>query len=238
MSTHSTPLTDVPSDMAVDAQAGHIKAEASPSAEVKAEDEGHQTTPETEEGPADTPVTETPKTPHAAKRSAAESTEDGSPVKKTKGRASPKTATPARQRRAPVKAPSTARMIATSVDQLSSEDRLLLNMKDEGKSWKEIGEAWKMITGVAPAKSTLPNRYARLRANITTMTETDQQNLLTAKTYVEQKQEQEKWEQIAQRMQELGSSEKFSTTILQKQFQKMEVARAQAEANPFEDVAE
>lgn len=133
---------------------------------------------------------------------------------------------------------NSGRAIATSKDELSAEDRLLLSMKDQGKSWKEIGEAWAAITGTAPAKSTLPNRYARLRANITTMSEADQQNLIEAKAYVEQKQEQEKWEQIAQRMQELGSAEKFSITVLQKQLQKMEVAKAQTPVNPFEDVAE
>ncbi|OJD34389.1 uncharacterized protein BKCO1_23000123 [Diplodia corticola] len=233
MSNRSTPLSDVPADtMDADTQAAGIKVE------IKTEDVDHQTALEPGEGRAGTPVTVTPNTPPSAKRAATESADEGSTVKKTKGRASPKSSTPARQRKAPVKTPSSGRTIATSVDQLSSEDRLLLNMKDQGKSWKEIGEAWKVITGIEPAKSTLPNRYARLRANITTMSETDQQLLLTAKAFVEQKQEQEKWEQIAQRMQELGSAEKFSVTVLQKQFQKMEAARAQPPVNPFEDIAE
>lgn len=133
---------------------------------------------------------------------------------------------------------SSARSIATSMDELSAEDRLLLNMKDQGKSWKEIGEAWKAATGVAPAKSTLPNRYARLRANITSMSDVDQQNLAAAKAMVEQAFEAKKWEQIAEKMTELGSAERFSTNVLQKQFSKMEAAKAEASVNPFEDVEE
>ncbi|KAF4533816.1 uncharacterized protein LTHEOB_3429 [Lasiodiplodia theobromae] len=233
MSARSSPLSDVPADMDADDKTGVIKNEASLDAEVKLEEVDGQKTPES--NPFETPVPATPKTP---KRSAPETAGDESPVKKTKGRASPKGNTPARQRKAPTKTPNSGRAIATSKDELSAEDRLLLSMKDQGKSWKEIGEAWAAVTGTAPAKSTLPNRYARLRANITTMSEADQQNLIEAKAYVEQKQEQEKWEQIAQRMQELGSAEKFSITVLQKQLQKMEVAKAQTPVNPFEDVAE
>lgn len=125
------------------------------------------------------------------------------------------------------------------MDELSSEDRLLLNMKDQGKSWKEIGEAWQAATGIAPAKSTLPNRYARLRANITTMSEADQRHLVAAKAAVEAEFEVSKWERIAQKMQELGSAEKFSSNVLQKQLAKMQVTQvAQPAEDPLDEVAE
>ncbi|EKG14130.1 hypothetical protein MPH_08703, partial [Macrophomina phaseolina MS6] len=103
-------------------------------------------------------------------------------------------------------------------------------MKDQGKSWKDIAEVWKNATGVTPAKSSLPNRYARLRANITTMSEMDQNNLLTAKADVESAFEASKWERISQRMQDPGTTKKYSVSVLQKQLQKIGTAANKAQS--------
>ncbi|KAH7052052.1 hypothetical protein B0J12DRAFT_61793 [Macrophomina phaseolina] len=203
---------------------------------VKTEDSDRPETPESATAATNgsipaTPIT--PKTPGSAKRAANDGDENDSPPmkkKKKKGRASPKVPATPRQRKAPTKTPSSARSIATTTDELSTEDRLLLSMKDQGKSWKDIAEVWKNATGVTPAKSSLPNRYARLRANITTMSEMDQNNLLTAKADVESAFEASKWERISQRMQDLGTTKKYSVSVLQKQLQKIGTAANKAQS--------
>lgn len=57
--------------------------------------------------------------------------------------------------------------IGTSKDQLSHEDKVLVQMKQDGKGWPEIRDKWKEMTGKTVAGSTLPNRYARIIANLT-----------------------------------------------------------------------
>ncbi|KAL1615509.1 hypothetical protein SLS56_011797 [Neofusicoccum ribis] len=239
MSEGSSPLSDMPASMDANNQdAAGTKTESSlptTAADVKVET---PTTPDAEDTTAETPVPTTPNTPISTKRAASPNGENGSPAKKTKGRASPKKVTPARQRKAPNKTPTSARAIAATIEELSTEDRLLLSMKDQGKSWKEINDAWKAATGVEVAKSTLPNRYARLRANITSMSESDQQNLVKAKQLVEEQFEQQKWESISQKMQELGTAEKFSTSVLQKQLQKMGTTKIHTPEDPLDNVEE
>lgn len=66
---------------------------------------------------------------------------------------------------------------------------------------------WEMITGKKPAKSTLPNRYARLKANIEAVKEDDKPKLFEAKKTVEERFEREKWNQIAAAMKELGTDD-------------------------------
>lgn len=57
--------------------------------------------------------------------------------------------------------------IGTSKDDLSNEDKVLVQMKQDGKTWPEIREKWKEMTGKIVGGSTLPNRYARIIANLT-----------------------------------------------------------------------
>ena len=54
--------------------------------------------------------------------------------------------------------------LPTSFETAAERDKLLWRMKEEGNSWKDIGDAIKDLTGVEPAYSTLPNRYKRLKA--------------------------------------------------------------------------
>jgi hypothetical protein len=56
--------------------------------------------------------------------------------------------------------------IATSKDQLSEEDKMMIQWKKDGKGWPEIRKKWGEMTGKSPGNSTLPNRYKRLMANI------------------------------------------------------------------------
>ena len=51
----------------------------------------------------------------------------------------------------------------------SDADKMLFTMREEGRPWPEICEAWKTMTGEDPKPSTLPNRYPRLKANFMTL---------------------------------------------------------------------
>jgi hypothetical protein len=57
--------------------------------------------------------------------------------------------------------------IATSKDQLTEEDRMMIQWRKDGKGWPDIREKWKDMTGKTVAGSTLPNRYSRIMANLT-----------------------------------------------------------------------
>ncbi|OBT72338.1 hypothetical protein VF21_09459 [Pseudogymnoascus sp. 05NY08] len=74
--------------------------------------------------------------------------------------------------------------IGASKDQLSHEDQVLLQMKKDGKSWPEIREKWKEMTGKTVGGSTLPNRYARIMANLTDWKDGDIERMLFANAKV------------------------------------------------------
>ncbi|KAK7539425.1 uncharacterized protein J3D65DRAFT_675579 [Phyllosticta citribraziliensis] len=170
----------------------------------------------------------------SVKRSASDVDERvASPAKRTKGRLTPEPTeedllTPARQRKPPKKNPSTPKTIGASLDQLDPLDLKLVQMKDSGYGWKDIGKMWTEATGEVTAKSTLPNRYARIKANIMTLPEDEQRKLVEAIAWVEEDYEKTKWERISQRMQEQGVETKYAISILQKQYQKMMAAAAPA----------
>lgn len=170
-----------------------------------------------------TPVTpKAPRTPKSgSKRSAAnedgENDVDVTPTKKAKPR---KGDTTPRQRKTSGK-PMGSNKIATSVEELSVQDRLLLTMKDAGKSWSDIIAAWKDATGDTPGKSTLPNRYARLKANITQMKQEDQEILLIAYKKVHEKFERDKWDLIKKTMEDDGADNSYTTATIQKQYKKL-----------------
>ncbi|EON69212.1 hypothetical protein W97_08471 [Coniosporium apollinis CBS 100218] len=170
-----------------------------------------------EDTPAAIPVTPKKRASVSKKKDDEADDDDESPKKKTKG-------TP-RQRKAPAAKPAESTAIATSVDELSQADKVLLKMKEEGKPWAEINDMWEMITGKKPAKSTLPNRYARLKANIEAVKEDDKPKLFEAKKTVEERFEREKWNQIAAAMKELGTDD-YTGAFLQKQFKKLQDAGA------------
>lgn len=173
-----------------------------------------------------TPITpktpRTPKTPKSGSKRSATNVEGENDVNITptkKARAKKDDTTP-RQRKASGK-PMGSSKIATSVEELSVQDRLLLTMKDAGKSWSEIIAAWKNATGETPGKSTLPNRYARLKANITQMKPEDQDILLIAYRKVYEKFERDKWELIKRTMEEDGADNSYSAATIQKQYKKL-----------------
>lgn len=71
-----------------------------------------------------------------------------------------------RKRAAPKKLIS-ARNISRSWKTATPADKMLMKMKEKGCDWLEIRKAWQEITGEWPATSTLPNRYQRIKNNLT-----------------------------------------------------------------------
>lgn len=95
-----------------------------------------------------------PAAPKSKKRNApAADSDDGGAVDEV--------ASPKKRRAAPT---VKARKVAASYDEADEADKMLWDYRHEGKSWPEIKQAWKDITGEETASSTLPNRLDRLKA--------------------------------------------------------------------------
>jgi len=81
---------------------------------------------------------------------------------------------------------------------------MLIALRDAGKGWTEIRVEWEKMTGERTGNSTLPNRYSRLKSNLTIIKEEDNQKLLEAKQEVEATFEKDKWSMIAQNVAQRG----------------------------------
>lgn len=57
-------------------------------------------------------------------------------------------------------------IIPSCWEEASAADRMLVTMRGQGTEWGKIRELWKDITGQDTAKSTLPVRYTRIKANL------------------------------------------------------------------------
>ncbi|KAI9786296.1 MAG: hypothetical protein M1835_003102 [Candelina submexicana] len=139
-----------------------------------------------------------------------------------------------RKRRAPTKPQTAGRSISTNLEDASKEDKMLISMKDNGKTWAEIRKAWKEMTGEDTGNSTLPNRYNRLKANLATFKEEDESKLLTAKAEVEKTNELEFWGKVGVAMEAAGA-EKYPIKALEKKFKELQKKPPRSPANAAED---
>lgn len=73
------------------------------------------------------------------------------------------------RQRAVAKNHISARDISRSWKTANPADKMLMKMKERGCDWLEIRKAWQELTGEWPAQSTLPNRYTRVKDNLTRM---------------------------------------------------------------------
>lgn len=71
------------------------------------------------------------------------------------------------RKRAAPKNPISARNISRSWKTATAADKMLMKMKEKGCDWLEIRKKWQELTGEWPATSTLPNRYQRIKNNLT-----------------------------------------------------------------------
>ena len=69
--------------------------------------------------------------------------------------------------------------IPTSWAEVGEADNKLIQMKDKGCSWEAIRKMWKEMTGQGVAPSTLPNRYNRVKANLTVLQDSEVSRLRT-----------------------------------------------------------
>lgn len=66
------------------------------------------------------------------------------------------------------------RELSTTMEGASAADKMLIHWKEvEKKTWAEIRESWKVMTGQETADSTLPNRYNRLKTNFMILKDED-----------------------------------------------------------------
>ncbi|KAI5303295.1 hypothetical protein KEM56_007703 [Ascosphaera pollenicola] len=111
--------------------------------------------------------------------------------------------------------------IPTCIEEASEEDRMLLRMKDEeGASWLEIRQAWEQVTGVVTGKTTLCNRYARIKANFTVVSEDDVSRLIDVTRAVEAELEREKLGRISKALVGAGGGS-YDTNVIQKKLKEL-----------------
>ena len=117
------------------------------------------------------PQTPTKTTPKKRGSNAVKDKTEGTPAKKrtpTKAKAVKEPKTP-KAKAVKEKAPKGAagksdkRPIPLSFEEADEADRLLVEMKNHGATWKEIKEMWVEKTGQVPGGSTLSGRYSRIK---------------------------------------------------------------------------
>lgn len=72
---------------------------------------------------------------------------------------------------------------------------------------------WKTITGEEVGKSTLPNRYSRLKSNLSIFPEDDCKKLVQAKQEIEENFEKEKWNLIKACMEKNGVTNSYTVSL-------------------------
>ncbi|QIX01029.1 hypothetical protein AMS68_006546 [Peltaster fructicola] len=113
-----------------------------------------------------------------------------------------------------------SRLIPKSVKDCDEADTMLLEWKDAGKTWEQIKEQWLELTGEQVAKSSLPNRYQRLKDNFCVLSPEDLQCMLVAKQKIEKNFETEKWNNIAAEMLEQGVDGDLNPKALQRMYKR------------------
>ncbi|KAL2071137.1 hypothetical protein VTL71DRAFT_12372 [Oculimacula yallundae] len=130
------------------------------------------------------------------------------------------------------------------------EDKLIVNMRREGKKWDEIEPAWTAITGTTPGKDSLRKKYAKLEAVAQDFNGGDLSRLVAAKKAIDaefnayreeleeehiaamkkllaeqetalKKQESKKWGKISNRIKTAGGEE-YKAIMIEKKWKAME----------------
>lgn len=70
------------------------------------------------------------------------------------------------QRAAPTNQFTARNRIPHSLDEANAADIMLLQMREKGRPWLEVEEAWEKKTGKAQTKKSLSCRYIRIKANL------------------------------------------------------------------------
>ncbi|KAH7370451.1 hypothetical protein BKA65DRAFT_562180 [Rhexocercosporidium sp. MPI-PUGE-AT-0058] len=131
-----------------------------------------------------------------------------------------------------------------------AEDKLIVNMRREGKKWEEIEPAWTALTGSVPGKDSLRKRFAKLEAVAQDFNDDDLPKLVAAKKAIDadfiaikdqmqvnqaaalkkmkddqanalKKQEAEKWAKISKHIKTAGGSE-YKAFLIEKKWKALE----------------
>lgn len=76
----------------------------------------------------------------------------------------------------------------------------MVTLRKQGVTWDKVQQRWTALTGVTLGKSSLPNRYGRLRAFLDGFGPSDDALLIATKNEVEDTFEREKWSIIQERV--------------------------------------
>lgn len=99
------------------------------------------------------------------------------------------------------------RPLARTWAELSEEDERLITLRDAGRTWPDIRKEWEVMTGETVGSSTLPNRYSRLKTNLTVINEEDCARMFESLSEVETAFQREKWNLVANSVVAKGGTE-------------------------------
>ncbi|KAI9882416.1 MAG: hypothetical protein M1823_005836 [Watsoniomyces obsoletus] len=120
----------------------------------------------------------------------------------------------------PKAAKAKKRPAPTSYEEADEGDKLLWDLRQEGKSWTEIRDAVNAATGTEYGLKSLPIRYDRIKAIFYAVKNEDERVFLSVKNEVERQFEIEKWAKIAALMKEQHGLN-YSVRTLKSSFKKI-----------------
>ena len=147
-------------------------------------------------------------------------------------------------KRSPTKKAGAMGPIPATYEEASSEDKMLIRMREvDGKSWPEIRKKLEDITQAKIGASSLQIRYTRMKANFVVFEQDDVcilsflflcffvysesmakmgqiPVLLQAKKDIEEKMEAEKWQRVADAIEE-KTGNKYPSSAVQKKFKEV-----------------
>lgn len=94
--------------------------------------------------------------------------------------------------------------IPSTLSECSEADRQLLSLRSAGESWPRITAIYTSLTGRSVGKSTLPNRYYRLKEKFSAIREEDNARIVAAKKEVDEEFERVRWGRVKERVVAMG----------------------------------
>ncbi|KAL4960693.1 uncharacterized protein BDV14DRAFT_204439 [Aspergillus stella-maris] len=167
----------------------------------------------------------TPSKPPASTKKATPSKRKSASAANTPSKRSKKDTTEADNEDGGTPTRATLPPIPTTFAAAGTGDRLILSLRDAGKSWTEINKTFSETTGIKVGQSTLRMRYSSMKGNFAVIDEADEPRLFRFKKEIEDKFENEKWTRIADAIIADGGL-KYTALTLQKKFKELKAKPA------------
>ncbi|MCJ1312117.1 hypothetical protein MMC25_005791 [Agyrium rufum] len=124
--------------------------------------------------------------------------------------------------------------IPKSYEEAGEADRLMVQMRNEDKTWAEIQAMWLEHTGTEKTSASLQKRFSRIKDNLTKLEDGEasmvpEDLMVRLLQNIEAKLANEKWGMLAADMEKEGCK-KYGTPFLQKQMKRIEQAGVKANA--------